>query len=146
MIATTMMYLLAVSVLATAAALVAERGLRRLQLPTRWAWLTAVALGPALVMGSFFADFVPRGFRIMRVMTRSMPAEIDIPALIAAATTPAWRAWLESGLGLVWGIGAAAIAFVLLHGQMTLLREKRAARARKAEGMTETKQHTGSRV
>jgi TonB family protein len=131
MIATTMIYLAAVAAAASIAALLAEAGLRRLALPTRWAWLGAMLLGPVLLGGA--ALLRATQWDPAPALPTSVPLTIDLPQFVVPVSDPAfpWREGLERGLGILWVAGSVALLLVLARAFHRLEREKRSWRARR---------------
>lgn len=118
MIATWMAFLLVVSVLAGAAAALLEGGLGRWGAPTRFAWLAALALGPALLAMEMLALLRP---------TPPPPAWVpvlELPPLSVAAPP------VGSGLGLediamaVWLLSALGLVVMVARTHARLLRER----------------------
>src|SRR5262245_21397704 len=124
MILSTMVYLTVVSVAAALAALAAHDGLRRLEIPTRFVWLASLALGPALLLGGWLL-----GLRasVPQVSSPVFRIPIALPELILDRNGTVWRSWIENGIALAWLAGCAAVALLLLRGQLVLIREKRSA-------------------
>jgi TonB family protein len=131
MIATTMIYLAAVSLAASIAALLADAGLRRLAMATRWLWLGAMVLGPALLGTTAVLRAV--AWRPAPVLPTAVPLTIDFPELVFPVSDPgfAWRAGLERGLGILWPAASVILLLVLVHAFHRLEREKRGWRARR---------------
>ena len=86
MIVSVMMYLLAVSAVIGAAAWLADEGLRRVGVPTRWLWLGALAAPPALLLVAWLLPRMERSF----ASAQRIVARLD--ALALAEGRPVSRA------------------------------------------------------
>ena len=89
MIGQTMMYLVVVSVVVSAAVWMADEGLRRAGAQTRWLWLLALAAGPLLlVLGAVLPD------ASVAAMAGAVPGDFvfELPELVVGggATTLPW--------------------------------------------------------
>lgn len=125
MIASTMLYLAAASVAASAAALVADAGLRRLDAPRRWAWLGAMILPGALLLSRTAVGHLQAPSPIV--------APIPLPGLTIGggdASSRSWAMLVEAVLTTVWVVGSTVLAGMLARGQWVLARERRATSPR----------------
>ena len=109
-------FLLAVSIVAAAGAMLLETGLRHLGLPTRWPWLAALALGPGLLAA-----------RLTGAGPVSAPAPlalvpmIELPAVGTSGVGP-WVAGMDGVAALVWLASAMWVLVVVArsHRGLTL--------------------------
>lgn len=120
MIVSWMAFLLVVSALAGAAAALVEGGLGRWGVPTRFAWLGALALGPALLAVKALALLSPEA-------PPAPPAWIpvlELPPLTVAAPTSGPGLGLEDAATLVWLLSALGLAVMVVRTHARLLRER----------------------
>ena len=120
MIWPTMVFLLAVSAVACAGAYLVESGLRGMGVATRFTWLGAMALGPALV-----------GVRALSLL-RGAPSVapdwapvIELPPLALAPAGPVFPGpWLEAAAAAVWLLSGFALVALVVRTHRVLLRER----------------------
>lgn len=106
MIAQVALFLVTVSVVASAAAWCAEEGLRRIERPTRWMWLTAMAAPPVLLVAPMLmpggtVGTAPFGAVVELaplIVGPDRPGMIDLDLLVAAA-------WLTLSLATLLTLG-----------------------------------------
>ena len=122
MILATMVFLFTVSILASAAALAGEAGLRRLGISGRWVWLAAMAFGPLLLLADTLPPLglfsgVPGAAALLPVPVLMLPGLITEaglgragPSLLAPLIASAWAllslglvAWLARGRRILKG-------------------------------------------
>jgi TonB family protein len=120
MIASTALQMLVVSIAATGAALAAEAGLRRVALPTRWAWLAALALPPLFVL----ATLVPPITAMIRHPGTAAMVVVPLDGFTVGAGDPG-PTWVDGAVAAVWALSVAAFLTVLLRGYLQLARERR---------------------
>ncbi|HEV7588609.1 MAG TPA: M56 family metallopeptidase [Longimicrobium sp.] len=123
-----MLFAAAVAALAGLAGLAAERGLRLARLPTRWAWVGAIAA--SLLLPLPFARREDAGHTRVIPISTLVPAVRAIPVIGGAppVSTPAVRpssAMLERALPVAWGVASVGLAAALAAGAWTLRRRKR---------------------
>ncbi|MFQ5536512.1 MAG: TonB family protein [Gemmatimonadota bacterium] len=129
MMASTMMFLVFVSVLASAAAWVGERGARRSGVPTRGWWLMALALGPMLLLltGVMHALGLSGGAVALPGGWSGLPV-VRLPGsgLGGAGAGPATGpgpGWNEAA-AVLWVVSLAAMAVYLLQAHLRLRAER----------------------
>jgi len=119
MIASAMLFLLAVSALSAAGALLAEAGLRRMGAATRFAWLAAMAFGPLLLGADELRRLLPEA----PAAAPAWAPVIEMPALTVGIGG-------EGGPGvqgvalLVWLVSGLAFLALVARTHRTLLRER----------------------
>jgi len=122
MIASVMLYLMAVSIVMSVAAWLAEEGLRRVGVPTRWLWLLALAAPLSLLAA---ARFLPA--RTVAVVAGGVPSPgvIELPDfLIGPAGDSVGLGWPDAFLA-VWILGSLAMATVVIRAHARLRAERR---------------------
>jgi TonB family protein len=118
MIVPTMLFLLAVSVVACAGAFLVEGGLRRMGVATRHAWLMAMAAGP-LFLGA-------RALDALRPGAAPVPppwAVVELPAL-TLAPPPSGGLGLEGTAAVVWALSGLLLAVLVVTTHRALLKER----------------------
>ncbi|GMV04041.1 MAG: hypothetical protein AMXMBFR53_03220 [Gemmatimonadota bacterium] len=120
MIASAMLFLVAVSALAAAGALLGETGLRRMGAPTRLAWLAAMAFGPALLGVAGLRRLAPQA----PVATPAWAPVIEMPALTLGAAPTEGGPGVEGVALLVWLAAGLAFLALVARTHRTLLRER----------------------
>ena len=122
MILATMVFLFTVSILASAAALAGEAGLRRLGISGRWVWLGAMAFGPLLLL----ADALPPLGLFSGVS--GAPAVLPVmqlPGLITeAGMGSAGPALLAPFIASAWALLSLGLVAWLARGQRILKGER----------------------
>jgi TonB family protein len=122
MIASVMMYLLAVSAVIGVAAWVADEGLRRVGVPTRWLWLAALAAPPILVLAAWL---LPQRVTAMVGGGAVAGPVIELPAfLLGNGTDPSGLGWPDALLA-VWLASALAMVAVVVVAHVRLDLERR---------------------
>ncbi|KPJ75075.1 MAG: hypothetical protein AMS19_14410 [Gemmatimonas sp. SG8_23] len=129
MILTTMIYLLVTSAIASAAAWVAESGLRRAGLPIRWVWLAAMLLGPALLTAG--ALLPPES--TARLAAAPTGPVIELPAFEVASSDSAPLGPNE-GLLLAWVLASGLMVAAVLRTRLVLARERRRWQEARVDG------------
>lgn len=129
-----MAYTILVSVTLAASAVVTEMLLRRRQLPTRWTWLSAMAL---VVVATGYALFVPGPVRETPspyLVATGIPMEKESadPPLEALPRPVVVDA--DVVLGWSWLAASAALLSLLMVGRVRVDREKRRARLGNMQG------------
>ena len=120
MIASSALFLVAVSVVACAGAYLMEEGLRRMGMPGRLTWLGALALGPALLASravgllDFGAGAEPPAWAPM----------VELPAMTFAPPQSGPGIGLEEGVGVLWALSAVALLALVWKTHRMLLRER----------------------
>ncbi len=126
---TTVTYLLVVSAIGGVAAWIAETGLRRAGVSTRWVWLSAMLLGPTLLAaGALVPETSPA-----RIVGGAVGPVIELPAFEVAPPRPGT---LELDDVLLWSwlaISAVMIAVVVVT-RARLQRERRRWHATELDG------------
>lgn len=122
MIATVMIFLLAVSVLASVAAWTADGALRRLGVSTRWMWLGAMGAGSILLftpllVGTTAADVIGR-------TVSATPIFELAPIILAPAESSFGWATVDVTLGLGWILLSLVMTAVLVRTHRALLSER----------------------
>lgn len=120
MIVSWMAFLFVVSALAGVAAALVEGGLGRWGAPSRFAWLGALALGPAIVAGKAVALLRPTA-------SLGPPAWVpvlELPPLTVAAPPASPGLGLEDAATLAWLLSALGLAVMVVRTHALLLRER----------------------
>lgn len=120
MIASTMAFLVAVSVVGGVAGLLLEAGLRRMDRPTRFAWLGAMALGPSTLAVRAIAALRPQA-------PAAVPDWVPVVSMPTLNITPDAAAGffgLETAAGVAWLMSAVALVWLVSRTHWTLLRER----------------------
>jgi TonB family protein len=118
MILSSMLFLLAVSVLAGAAAVLVDTGLRRMGVATRYAWLGAMAAGPVF-LGARVLDAIRPG-----VAPAPPPwAVVELPGL-TLAPGPAEGLGVEGAAAVLWILSGLALAALVMRTHRVLLGER----------------------
>jgi TonB family protein len=121
MILSTMLFLFAVSVVACAGAMLVETGLRRLGTATRFTWLGALALGPALLALRAVSSLRPGG----APAAPPWAPVLEFPAIsLASAGTAAPGLGAEGAAAMVWLLSGIALAALVARTHRVLLRER----------------------
>lgn len=113
-------FLVAVSAVASTAAWLAEDGLRRCDISTRWLWLAAMAAPPLLLLGPLLAP-APDG-----LVSRAISAApvIELSPLVVG---PGGQGPLPVGdvtLGVAWLLASLGLLVILFRTQRTLAKER----------------------
>ena len=122
MIVSVMLYLMAVSIVMSVAAWLAEEGLRRVGVPTRWLWLLALAAPLSLLAG---ARLLPE--QTAAVMVGGVPSAgvIELPDfLVGPAADSVGFGWPDAFLA-AWLLGSLAMAVVIIRAHVRLRAERR---------------------
>ncbi len=115
-------FLIVVAVVATAAAWLAEEGLRRAGIATRWIWLGAMATPLGLLA---LPALVPdRAGEALARVTTAVPVFELAPLIVGPEGGSVWMQWAGLGLGVVWALTTACLAAVLLRTHRALIRER----------------------
>jgi TonB family protein len=117
-----MLYLMAVSIVMSVAAWLAEEGLRRAGVPTRWLWLFALAAPLSLLAA---ARLLPE--QATAVVVGGVPSAgvIELPDfLIGAAADPVGLGWPDA-LRAAWLFASLAMATVVIRAHVRLRAERR---------------------
>jgi len=123
MIPALMTFLLAVSLVASAAALAAEAGLRRLGTPARWAWLGAMSLGAGLLSAGALGFGLPGGAGVGP--SGGLPT-IELPALLVGGREEGAGTELLSAAALaLWLTCGLAVTLLLARTHLVLKAERR---------------------
>lgn len=118
-----MAFLVVVSALTGAAAWMADAGLRRLGMASRWAWLVALAAGPVLLVAAWLG--VPAAGSGVGGPLGAVPV-VELPGLVVGEDVGGWGLpWLGGLLAAVWGLSVLALAAALFRAHRTLARERR---------------------
>jgi len=121
MIPALMTFLLAVSLVASVAALAGEAGLRRLGIPTRWVWLGALSLGPLLLAAAVLGRSGLAGSRA----GAGVLALVELPPLIVGPDPEAAGANLLAAAAVaVWAACSLALVVLLARTHRLLVRER----------------------
>ena len=120
MTASVMAYLFLVAVVVSAAAWLAEEGLRRAGVQTRWLWLLALAAGPVLLVG---AAVLPAGS--VAAVSGALPGEItiEIPGLVVGGDDDAVLPW--TALLLAAWLASSVLMAVFVCASHVRLRKER---------------------
>jgi TonB family protein len=116
MILRLMEFLLVASVVAAAGAMLVEAGLRHLVLPIRFAWLAALALGPALlVVRRAWPDF-----GAAPVSSAWVPV-IELPGIAPSGVTP-WGSGLNLAAAAIWLVSVVWVLAIVArtHRRLTV--------------------------
>jgi beta-lactamase regulating signal transducer with metallopeptidase domain len=138
MLASWMLYCVAVGVLLSAGAAALERGLRSLGRPTRWAWVGATALTLALPVAARMVPAAPltpepTQLRVTAVAGESPDA---LPARTRQAAPLAFDlARWDAPLRLAWGGSSLAVVVALCAMGAVLARRRRAWSAAEVDGV-----------
>jgi TonB family protein len=121
MIASVMLYLVAVSAVVGAAAWLADEGLRRVGVPTRWVWLAALATPLVLAVT---AGLLPE--RAVAVVASGVPAAavIELPEFVVDDAGSAGVGWSD-GLLTLWLASVLATIVVVARAHRRLGKERR---------------------
>jgi TonB family protein len=121
MIVSSMIFLAVVALVASAGALLVEVGLRRMGAPSRFTWLGAMALGPALLAlrgASLLADGAPRP-------APSWAPVLELPALALSPATPGpEEAWMQGAALALWLVSGVTLALLVVGTHRGLIRER----------------------
>lgn len=118
MILSSMLFLVVVSVVASAGAYLADAGLRRMGVATRHAWLVAMAAGPV-----FLAARIVDALRPGAAPVPPPWAVVELPALTLAPAP-------DTGMGfaglavLVWAVSGLLLVILVVGAHRTLLRDR----------------------
>lgn len=122
MTAPAMGFLLTVSLVTAAAAWMAEAGLRRLGLSTRWVWLMALAAGPVLLFGGWLgpaAASSPSGSAL------GVVAVVELPGFtVGGGGGTGWPAAVEMALAALWAGASLLLLTALVRAHAGLMRER----------------------
>lgn len=120
MIASSIVFLLIVSAVASAAASPMEAGLRRMGAPTRFAWLGAMALGPAL-LGA-------RALGLLGMLDGKGPPVwvpvFELPALQVGPTAATNGLGVQGALAILWLFTALGLIALVARTHRVLLKER----------------------
>ena len=118
MILSSMLFLVAVSVVASAGAYLADAGLRRMGVATRHAWFVAMAAGPV-----FLAARIVDALRPGAAPVPPPWAVVELPAL-TLAPAPDTGMGFEGLAVLVWAVSGLLLVILVVGGHRALLRER----------------------
>ena len=122
MIAAVLIFLCAVSLLASGAAWAAEEGLRRLGVPTRWIWLGAMAASSALLFGPVL---VPGGASDVLTQAVSIGPVLELlPRALSLNLAGIDPGALDGVLAIAWGLLSVGMLAWLVSMQGRLRRER----------------------
>lgn len=120
MIVSWMAFLVVASAVVSMAALLVDGGLEKWGAPTRFAWLAALALAPAVLIGKAWALLRPEA-------PPALPAWVpvlELPPLVwgPQAAGPAFG--VEQGAALLWILSALGMLLLVGHAHLALRRER----------------------
>jgi TonB family protein len=118
MILSSMLFLVAVSVVACAGAYLVEAGLRRMGAPTRHAWLAAMALGPVFLAARVVDALSPGAAPVPPPW-----AVVELPALTLAPPTGGGLG-VEEAAAIVWCLTGILLVALVAATHRTLLGER----------------------
>lgn len=123
MIIAVMGFLTVVSLLAYVAARVADEGIRRLGIPTRWLWLVAIGMPFVLLLVPLLAS---TGAAAPAAGAFGMAPVIELsPIVVGEGSGPGIIGWLPTALAGAWIVGSAALAVLLIRTHVSLVAERR---------------------
>ena len=129
MILSAMVFLLAASAVATAGAVLLEVGLRHLGAPTRFAWLAAMTLPPALLA----ARLVHPARSVPSPATTAWLPAIELPGITSAGPA-AWGIGADGIVAILWAASAVWVLAVVARAQRALTLESAAWRRERVMG------------
>lgn len=129
MIGQTMIYLVLVSVVVSAAVWIADEGLRRAGVQTRWIWFLALAAGPLLLA---FRTVLPE--ESVAAISGAVPGDLvfELPGLVVGGSDTALP-WMTL-LGAAWLLSTVGVLAAVGRAHLRLRAERRAWTAKDVDG------------
>ena len=129
MIGHVMVYLLLVSLVVSAAAWIADEGLRRAGVQTRWLWMLALAAGPLLLL---LGALLPTAS--VSAMAGAVPGDFvfELPELVVGGEDTAFP-WMTLLIG-AWSFSSAVVLAVVGRAHLRLRAERASWSAEEVDG------------
>lgn len=137
MLASWMLYCVAIGVLVSAGAVALERGLRSLQRPTRWPWAGATALTLAIPIAAWMVPTAPLAPEptLLRVTADAGGSPEALPTRMRSAPRTLDLARWDAPLRLAWGGSSLAVVVALCAMGAVLARRRRMWSAAEVDGV-----------